>query len=174
MLSIGNSYSGRRSAAPRRRRKSAETFSRSPLSTATISAFASSRVFGLSMTHVSASQKASERRRVARSAGLRPSRSMWQASYASCSLWNFSSASSKVRDFWLQCVSIIASTLGVLGMTMNAVRGVLEEKGIPNPYGGRRWNRTAIRKIIEDDVYLSRTFEEVAERLDGDASYGVW
>jgi len=72
--------------------------------------------------------------------------------------------------------------VGVKGMTLNSARRALEDEGIPSPSGRRRWNRVFMRNLIMDDVYLSRTFEEiaaivspdVAARLDKDALYGVW
>ena len=72
--------------------------------------------------------------------------------------------------------------VGAKGMTLNSARRALEDEGIPSPSGRRRWNKMSMRNLITDDVYLSRTFEEiaalvsteVAARLDTDALYGVW
>ena len=72
--------------------------------------------------------------------------------------------------------------VGAEGMTLNAARCVLEKEGIPNPSGRRGWTRQFLRNCINDDVYLSHTFEEVsalvstdvASSLDASRSYGVW
>ncbi len=72
--------------------------------------------------------------------------------------------------------------VGAEGMTLNAARCALEKEGIPNPSGRRGWTRQFLRNCINDDVYLSHTFEEVsalispdvASSLDASRSYGVW
>src|SRR5215207_737012 len=76
----------------------------------------------------------------------------------------------------------IFEMVGARGMTLNSVRRVLEGEGIPSPSGRRLWNKSFLRKLITDDTYLSRTFEEiaalvspeVAAGLNKEAVYGVW
>jgi site-specific DNA recombinase len=68
------------------------------------------------------------------------------------------------------------------GMALNRVRHALEREGIRTSSGLRNWSRTYLRKCINDDVYLSHTFEEVsalvatevATSLDPSRQYGVW
>ena len=72
--------------------------------------------------------------------------------------------------------------VGPEGMALNRVRHNLEREGIRTSLGRRNWSRTYLRKCINDDVYLSHTFEEVsalvtpevASSLDPSRQYGVW
>ena len=72
--------------------------------------------------------------------------------------------------------------VGVEGATLNTVRRTLEKEGIPSSSGRKGWSRQYLRTRIEDDVYLSHTFEEistlvspeVAASLNSSQSYGVW
>src|SRR5215212_809366 len=72
--------------------------------------------------------------------------------------------------------------VGLEGMALNRVRHTLEREGIQTSSGRRNWSRTYLRKCINDDVYLSHTFEEVsaivssevASFLDPSRQYGVW
>jgi site-specific DNA recombinase len=72
--------------------------------------------------------------------------------------------------------------VGSEGMALNRVRHALEREGIPTSSGRRSWSRTYLRKCINDDVYLSHTYEEVsalvtpevASTLDPSRRYGVW
>jgi hypothetical protein len=58
----------------------------------------------------------------------------------------------------------------------------LEREGILTSSGCRGWSRTYLKNCINDDVYLSHTFEEVralvspevAASLDPSRCYGVW
>lgn len=76
----------------------------------------------------------------------------------------------------------IFEMVGAQGMTVNSCRCTLENESITSPSGMRRWNQVTVRKLILDDVYLSRHYEEistmispeVADRLDKEALYGVW
>ena len=73
--------------------------------------------------------------------------------------------------------------IGVEGATLNTVRRTLEKEGIPAPSGRKCWSCPYLRtRIIDDDAYLSHTFEEVSalvspevsSSLDPSRSYGVW
>jgi site-specific DNA recombinase len=76
----------------------------------------------------------------------------------------------------------ISRMVGAEGMTLNATRRTLEKERIPTPSGRRVWSRQYLRDCINDDVYLSHSFEEVsalilpkvASSLDPTQSYGVW
>ena len=72
--------------------------------------------------------------------------------------------------------------VGVEGVTINGVRRALEAEGVPNPSGGRYWDKMFLKRSILDDVYKPHTFDEVSElvtpevasRLDPEKHYGVW
>ena len=72
--------------------------------------------------------------------------------------------------------------VGEAGATLNATRCALEREGILTSSGCRGWSRTYLKNCINDDVYLSHTFEEVralvspevAASLDPSRCYGVW
>jgi site-specific DNA recombinase len=64
---------------------------------------------------------------------------------------------------------------------LTALRRTLEERGIPAPGGGRRWFRSTIRKIVQNDCYRPHTHQEIARvvspevaaRLDPQSRYGI-
>jgi site-specific DNA recombinase len=72
--------------------------------------------------------------------------------------------------------------VGEEGATLNAARRALEREGTLTPSGRRGWSRTYLKNCINNDVYLSHTFEEVralvspdvASSLDSSQCYGVW
>jgi site-specific DNA recombinase len=73
----------------------------------------------------------------------------------------------------------IFGMVGSQGMTLNSVERAPKDEGILSPSGQRLWNKPSIPRLITDDVYLSRTFEEVAALVtpdvaEKDALYGVW
>ncbi len=82
----------------------------------------------------------------------------------------------------ISVVRRIFRMVGSEGLALNRVRHTLEREGILTSSGRRNWSRTYLRKCINDDVYLSHTFEEVsalvspevASTLDPSRSYGVW
>jgi site-specific DNA recombinase len=76
--------------------------------------------------------------------------------------------------------------VGVEGETMAAVTRAFERDGVPTPGGAKCWEATTIRRMIDNDVYLARPYEEMAEEvaafvspevvapLDPERSYGVY
>ncbi len=76
----------------------------------------------------------------------------------------------------------IFRTVGEEGRSLTAVKTGFEREGIPAPHGGKWWNVTTIKRIIENDVYLARLYEEVralisaeaAARLDPGKRYGIY
>lgn len=58
----------------------------------------------------------------------------------------------------------------------------LRARGHPHPRGARWWNISTVKRIIENDVYLTRPYEEVAglvspevaAKLDPDQGYGLY
>ncbi len=83
------------------------------------------------------------------------------------------------------CMPLVRRIFRMVGYeacSINRVVSTLADEGIPSPTGKRRWSRTLIRNIINDDVYKPYSFEEiekllapeVAARLDPGKQYGVW
>ena len=72
--------------------------------------------------------------------------------------------------------------VGAEGRSIGAVKRALDADGVPTPRGGKYWDRTTLRRMIDNDVYLARPYEEVAEliwpevaaRLDKGGSYGIY
>jgi site-specific DNA recombinase len=72
--------------------------------------------------------------------------------------------------------------LGLEGASMQAVKHAFERDGVATQRGAEHWDATVIRRMIENDVYLARTHEEVAALvspqvaagLDPESSYGVF
>ena len=68
------------------------------------------------------------------------------------------------------------------GYTLHSIKKIFEREGIRSPGGGDYWYVPSMRRTILNDVYLTRTQEEirtlvspqVAAALDPEASYGVW
>jgi site-specific DNA recombinase len=72
--------------------------------------------------------------------------------------------------------------VGAEGCSINGMVKALAAEGIPTPTGKRRWSRTMIRNMIQNDAYKPHTYSEmagllspeVAARLNPDECYGVW
>jgi hypothetical protein len=79
-------------------------------------------------------------------------------------------------------VERIFRTVGEEGRSLTAVKTAFEAEGIPTPRGKTYWNISTIKRIIDNDVYLARPYEEVAPlvtpevaaRLDPGDRYGVY
>ncbi|MBA3471841.1 MAG: recombinase family protein [Rubrobacter sp.] len=75
----------------------------------------------------------------------------------------------------------IFSMIGEEGMSINAVKTLLEHEGVPTPSGGTIWSKKTIREMILNDCFRAHTHSEiqalvspdVATRLDPEKSYGV-
>jgi site-specific DNA recombinase len=101
---------------------------------------------------------------------------------------NYGFRFNKARDGYLideEKMAVMRRIFRMVGsedLALNRVRCMLEMEGIPTSSGRRSWSRTYLRKCINDDAYLSHTFEEVsalvspevASTLDPSQSYGVW
>jgi site-specific DNA recombinase len=82
----------------------------------------------------------------------------------------------------MSIVRRIFRMVGIEGATLSTVRRTLEQEGLLAPSGRKGWSNQYLRTRINDDVYLSQTFEEVvplvspevAASLDPSLSYGVW
>jgi site-specific DNA recombinase len=67
------------------------------------------------------------------------------------------------------------------GLGLRAMQSRLHAEGIPSPKGGRTWSLRVLRRLVKNDVYLPRTYEEIAglvapetlARLDPSKEYGV-
>ena len=72
--------------------------------------------------------------------------------------------------------------VGAEGRSMSSLRMALNREGVRAPSGGRFWSPKYIRSCVQDDVYRSHSFDEVAALvsaevaagLDPDRRYGVW
>lgn len=81
----------------------------------------------------------------------------------------------------IQVVRDIFRMIAEESTPLTTVRSTLERRGIPAPGGGRRWFRSTIRKIVQNDCYRSHTHQEiqrlvspeVAAALDPESSCGV-
>ena len=79
-------------------------------------------------------------------------------------------------------VERIFRMVGDEGRSLTAVKTAFENEGIPTPRGARWWNISTVKRIIGNDVYLARPYEEVAAlvspeaatRLDPSERYGVY
>ncbi|MBV9454144.1 MAG: recombinase family protein [Rubrobacter sp.] len=67
-----------------------------------------------------------------------------------------------VDEATMSVIKRIFCMVGAEGMTLNAARCALEREGILSPSGRRGWSRQYLRDCINDDVYLSHSFEEVS------------
>jgi site-specific DNA recombinase len=81
----------------------------------------------------------------------------------------------------MQIVRDIFRMIAEESMPLTAVRSVLETRGVPAPGGGRRWFRSTIRKIVQNDCYKPHSYQEIARlvsrevaaSLDRESRYGV-
>jgi site-specific DNA recombinase len=81
----------------------------------------------------------------------------------------------------MQVVRDIFRMIAEESTPLTLVRSTLEAQGVPASGGGRRWYRSTIRKIVQNDCYRSHTHKqlqrlvspEVAAKLDPERSYGV-
>jgi site-specific DNA recombinase len=72
--------------------------------------------------------------------------------------------------------------MAAAGRSLLAIKKTLERDGVPTPRGNRRWSLGALHRIVNNDVYRSRSVEElreitppgVADKLDPEKRYGVW
>ena len=79
-------------------------------------------------------------------------------------------------------VSRIFRMIATEGATTHGVKRTFEAEGVPNPSGGRYWDKRLLKRYVLDDLYRPHTFEEVsalvspevAARLDPEKRYGVW
>lgn len=71
--------------------------------------------------------------------------------------------------------------VGAQGWSLTRVKNTFEREGVRTPGGSLRWETSIVRRIIQNDAYLSRTKEEVAslvdpavaEKLDGER-FGIY
>ncbi len=81
----------------------------------------------------------------------------------------------------MQVVRDIFRMIAEESTPLTTVRSALEVRGVPAPGGGRRWFRSTIRKIVQNDCYRPHTHQEiqrlvspeVAAALDPESNYGV-
>jgi site-specific DNA recombinase len=72
--------------------------------------------------------------------------------------------------------------VGVEGKSLQDVKRAFERDGVTTQRNAKWWDATVIRRMIDNDVYLSRPYEdvaalvdpEVAAKLDPEACYGIY
>lgn len=88
----------------------------------------------------------------------------------------------EVDEGKMALVERVFRMVGHEGRWLTAVKVAFEREGIPTPRGARYWTIATIKRIIDNDVYLARPYEEVAAlvspevaaRLAEGESYGVY
>lgn len=68
------------------------------------------------------------------------------------------------------------------GLGPGAIQTRLHAEDVPSPTGKRLWQRQVLRRLVQNDIYLPRTYEEVrvfvrpgvAAELDPRQDYGLW
>jgi site-specific DNA recombinase len=88
----------------------------------------------------------------------------------------------EVDEEAMQIVRRIFYMVGVEGRTLYNIGSVLRQEGVPTPNGKKLWSQTFVRKIVNNDIYKSHTYEEiegllaseVAAMLDPGKKYGLW
>jgi DNA invertase Pin-like site-specific DNA recombinase len=68
------------------------------------------------------------------------------------------------------------------GLGPGAIQTRLYAEGVPSSTGKRMWQRQVVRRMVENDIYLPYTCDEVKElvspevaaRLDPELAYGLW
>jgi site-specific DNA recombinase len=82
----------------------------------------------------------------------------------------------------MRIVRRIFHMVGAEGQSLNSVKKVFDNEGVPTPKGSRYWGNTFIQRVITDDAYRPHSLDEVgalvsqevASRLDPNERYGVW
>ena len=67
------------------------------------------------------------------------------------------------------------------GLGLRAMQSLLRAEGISAPKGGRTWSLRVLRRLLDNDVYLPHTHEEIKNlvapealaRLDAGKEYGI-
>ena len=88
----------------------------------------------------------------------------------------------EVDEEKMAVVRRIFRMVGVAGISTHGVKRAFEFEDVPNPSGGKYWDKKLIKNLILDDVYKPYTYEEICElvrpkvaaALDPQKSYGVW
>ena len=68
------------------------------------------------------------------------------------------------------------------GLGPGAIQTRLHVEGVPSPTGKRMWQRQVLRRMVENDIYLPYTYDEVREwvrpevaaQLDPELAFGLW
>jgi len=88
----------------------------------------------------------------------------------------------EVDERKMALVERIFRIVGEEARSLTRVKTTFEREGIPTPRGARWWNISTVKRIIDNDVYLARSYDEVAAlvspevvaRLDPSERYGVY
>jgi site-specific DNA recombinase len=68
------------------------------------------------------------------------------------------------------------------GLKPGAIQTRLYAESVPSPTGKRMWQRQVLRRMVDNDIYLPRTYDEVkvlvspelGAKLDPEQSYALW
>jgi uncharacterized protein (TIGR00369 family) len=66
-----------------------------------------------------------------------------------------------VNEGTMRIVRRIFRMVGAEGQSLNSVKKIFDNEGVPTPKGSRYWGHTFIQRIITDDVYKPHTLDEV-------------
>jgi site-specific DNA recombinase len=99
---------------------------------------------------------------------------------------NYGFRLNEAKDGLLVCepeMRVVEKIFGMAaeGSGLRAMQTRLRAEGIPSPKGGQTWALRVLRRLVESDVYLPRTYEEISglaslealARLDPAKQYGV-
>lgn len=72
--------------------------------------------------------------------------------------------------------------MAAMGLGPGAIQTRLHAEDVPSPTGKRMWQRQVLSRLLENDIYLPLTYDEVrgllrpevADRLDPELTYGLW
>ena len=79
----------------------------------------------------------------------------------------------EVDEAKMALVERIFRMVGAEGCSLTSVKRAFESEGIPSPRGGKYWSTTTLRRIVENNVYLARPAEEVAELVAPEVVAGL-
>ena len=68
------------------------------------------------------------------------------------------------------------------GLKPGAIQTRLYAESVPSPTGKQMWQRQVLRRMVDNDIYLPRTYDEVkplvspelGAKLDREQSYALW
>ncbi|MDQ4002009.1 MAG: recombinase family protein, partial [Actinomycetota bacterium] len=82
----------------------------------------------------------------------------------------------------MRVIRRIFRMVGVEHRSLRSIKKTFEAEGLPTPMGKKYWSTRILRFFVLEDVYRSRSYEEIAKlvtpevatRLDPEKRYGIW